>query len=55
MENTSTVCDIRCAPGGAGAVSAETPLREGRFPGCLSISVRVNGSGPADTRSYSVR
>lgn len=42
-------------PGGAGAVSAEAPLGQGRFPGCLSISVRANGSGPADMRSCSVR
>lgn len=35
MEIASTVCDIRCGPGGAGAVSAEAPSGEGRFPRLL--------------------
>lgn len=48
VENVSTVCDIRCGPGGAGAVSAEAPSGKAGFqPACLFLSMRT----VADTRS----
>lgn len=43
VENMSTVCDIRCGPGGgAGAVSAESPSGKAGFQAtCLFLSAET--------------
>lgn len=51
-EEVSTLCDIRRGPGGL-ELSVLATQEEGRFPGCLSIS--VYGSTRTDMWSYSDR